>query len=135
MKRIMLMLLFAAGCAPQTTQMEACPETGCAPPTTSSDDAPKPTATLTRQAAFDLKCDPSKLAWTAIGTESFVGDIRSWGVRGCGKQATYLLEPRCGGFAREECSWGLNSPIQAAPVENKAQPAKTPEPPTGETQI
>jgi hypothetical protein len=38
--------------------------------------------------------------------------VKSWGLRGCGKQATFVLEARCAGFAHSDCSWLLNSPVQ-----------------------
>ena len=119
MKRILLVLSLTLGaCATTTTQMEACPEGGCGPasPKTTTNTESKPTATLVRQAAFDLKCDGAQLVWTALGEESATTDVRSWGVRGCGRQATYALEPRCGNNAGPDCTWILNSPVQSAPA-------------------
>ncbi len=105
MKRTIVVIVLAlGGCAPLTTQMEACSDTGCADPDA---DKPKPPDTLKRQAAFDLQCDASKLSWTAIGDEE-----RAWGVRGCGKQASYVVESRCSWYAGDWCNWILNSPVQ-----------------------
>ena len=110
-----VLMLTVAACAPQATQMEACPPSGCGPSQSTGGTGSKPTATLLRQAAFDLKCDQGQLQWTAIGEESTFSDVRSWGVRGCGKQATYVLEERCRGYAGPDCNWILNSPIQTSP--------------------
>lgn len=115
LRTIVVLMLTLAGCAAQSTQMEACPASGCGPAKASPSTDSQPTRTLMRQAAFDLQCDEGQLRWSAIGEESTTTDVRSWGVRGCGKQATYMLEPRCGGYAGETCSWILNSPVQASP--------------------
>lgn len=112
MKRAALLAVaLYAGCAAQATQMEACPASGCVYPKPGSPD-PAPTSHLRQQAAFDLQCDQAKLAWTRIGDEKWYTDIRSWGVHGCGKQASYVLESQCRGRAEDECNWALNSPIQ-----------------------
>jgi hypothetical protein len=111
---VLIFFGFVAGCAPQTTQMEACPNSKCGPTpanVTNSDSAPP--EKLRKQAAFDLQCGVDKLGFTAIDEEHWYADVRSWGVRGCGKQASYALEQRCGNSAAEACNWYLNSPIQS----------------------
>lgn len=54
-----------------------------------------------RRAAFDLNCPSRSLAVTELGSRTF-------GVRGCGRQATYLTTGGC--TAEENCTAVVNSP-------------------------
>lgn len=44
---------------------------------------------LEKRAAFDLDCAPSKLGFRELSETN--GLVTSYGVRGCGHQATYVL--------------------------------------------
>jgi hypothetical protein len=115
MIRFTLFTLFAfiAGCAASTTQMEACPNNNCGnTPGKATNSEATPPEQLRKQASFDLQCGVDKLSFIAIGEEHWYADVRAWGVRGCGKQASYALEQKCGLSAYEVCNWYLNSPIQ-----------------------
>jgi hypothetical protein len=54
-----------------------------------------------KRAAFDLNCPAQSLAVTELGRRTF-------GVRGCGKQATYLTTGECS--LESSCTAVLNSP-------------------------
>ncbi|MBI5536736.1 MAG: hypothetical protein HY898_28710 [Deltaproteobacteria bacterium] len=45
---------------------------------------------LTRRASFDLNCPPADLTYTEL-SRADDGLIRSYGVRGCSRQAAYIL--------------------------------------------
>jgi hypothetical protein len=55
---------------------------------------------LLKRAAFDLKCTKDELSVTKI-------DERTRGVRGCGRQATYLRS--CTDPYGANCTWVMNS--------------------------
>ncbi len=65
------------------------------------------TRELKKQASFDMNCEQREL--TVVET----GDNRRYGVRGCGRQATYV-KGRCSRFVHE-CTYYLNSPILDVP--------------------
>ncbi len=44
---------------------------------------------LEKRAAFDLDCAPSKIRYRELSETN--GLITSYGIRGCGQQATYVL--------------------------------------------
>jgi hypothetical protein len=113
-----LVAIFAFGCAPQTTQMEACNGNECHkvdPPAREPQppSGPTPSEKLRKQAAFDMQCTKEDLQFTAIGEEHWYASVNSWGVRGCGKQASYIVTPTgCSNANGDVCNWVLNSPIQ-----------------------
>ena len=55
---------------------------------------------LLKRAAFDLKCTKDELSVTKL-------DERTRGVRGCGRQATYLRS--CNDPYGANCTWVMNS--------------------------
>jgi hypothetical protein len=57
---------------------------------------------LRKRAAFDLHCTKDELEITRL-------DKTTRGVRGCGRQATYLYVCDRPGNAFAECSWVMNS--------------------------
>ena len=117
LRRLLLVPAFVvAACAAQTTQMEACPAGGCVDPSASNGKL-APDDVLKKQATFDLQCDADKLSWTQIGNDTWYTEPRSWGVRGCGKQASYVIESKCtaGPGAPSGCNWLLNSSVRPAP--------------------
>ena len=59
-------------------------------------------AALERRASFDLKCKPTELRWTKL-------DSGTWGVRGCGTQATYVksCSRTMGNYS--SCTWIRNN--------------------------
>lgn len=61
---------------------------------------------LSRRAGFDLQCDAAGLAFVEI-------DDRTRGVRGCGRQATYVEEcrPCANGYPACECTWIMNTDV------------------------
>jgi hypothetical protein len=62
------------------------------------------------RASFDLQCGEQQLDARPLG------DNANWGVRGCGKQASYV-------WSDSSKSFVLNSPIQAtAPIESAPPP-------------
>jgi hypothetical protein len=67
---------------------------GCA--STSSHDR------LLKRAAFDLHCTKDELSVTRL-------DSKTRGVRGCGRQATYLQVCELPNNPFAECSWVMNS--------------------------
>ena len=75
-KLVLMMALMVAGCAHEGT-----PETGYA-------QRDKNVDKLASQAAFDLQCTPAQLQIAQLSSEGF---IKTFGVRGCGKQGTYKL--------------------------------------------
>ena len=79
---LLALVTTAAGCAAQTTQMEACPPTGCA-------QEPSPATTpyyreLEKLAVADLACPATQLQYYTVARH--VGDA----VAGCGKKALYV---------------------------------------------
>lgn len=58
-------------------------------------------STLRTRAAFDLKCDEAKLQVTDLGGGGLTGGGTK-GVRGCGREATYVYSPNGN-------TWVLNS--------------------------
>jgi hypothetical protein len=77
----LLALVSAAGCAAQTTQMEACPATGCASPPAAQ--ANPYYDALESLAVQDLQCPADQLHYYVVPN---AGDA----VEGCGKKALYL---------------------------------------------
>ena len=75
---LLLPLALASGCA---TSQEANP--------------------LIKRAVFELECPREKLKWQRIDDETF-------GVRGCGKQATYVYVCSGAGIS-ESCKWLRNN--------------------------
>jgi hypothetical protein len=71
---------------------------GCATTSESEDRevaAPKPKRDkvgekVAHQAAFDLQCDEADVRVTKI-SEEMMGQMRTYGARGCGQQATYKV--------------------------------------------
>jgi len=61
---------------------------------------------LEKRASFDMTCPRAELQFVELDHEPN-GEITSFGVRGCGKQATYLLN-RSG-------QWVQNSELERAP--------------------
>ena len=110
MKSLVLGVALVTGCAAQTTQMEPC--TDCGKKADQAENRPKPPDKLKQQSAFDLQCDQAQLQFTPMGGEHWYTDVRAWGVRGCGKQASYALQESCRGMAAEVCNWYINSPVQ-----------------------
>lgn len=58
------------------------------------------TEQLARRAAFDLKCERSKLEYVVL-------DDQTVGVVGCGKRATYV--EACRTKAIRQCTWIMNN--------------------------
>jgi hypothetical protein len=112
--QILVLATSAISCAPVTTQMEACPANGCHKNEQQQqpDAPPMPSNKLRAQAAFDLQCGKDQLQFTAIGEQHWYAGIRSWGVRGCEKQASYVVTPHDCAVGSDACNWVLNSPIQ-----------------------
>src|SRR5262245_25463706 len=83
MKRsLMLLFVFVVGCA----------HGGATPDTPKVD---KVAAKVAHQAAFDLQCEESALQVVQIAND-MGGMMKTYGARGCGKQATY--KAGCGMF-------------------------------------
>ena len=59
---------------------------------------------VTGRAAFDMDCPRGKLQLTQLSGTTY-------GVRGCGKRATYLLNGECG--AGQPCEAFLNSTVES----------------------
>jgi hypothetical protein len=58
-------------------------------------------ADLGRRASFDMECAESDLSFAELSTIG-LGLVTSYGVRGCGSKATYVLDTRSN-------TWVLNS--------------------------
>jgi hypothetical protein len=56
---------------------------------------------VVQMAQFDLQCPKAELHYFKINEET-------WGVRGCGKQAKYVLICSWGTTTDEECRWLQN---------------------------
>jgi hypothetical protein len=69
---------------------------GCASGPRAAEDAPPPAkvdknaAKVANQAAFDLQCDAAQLQ-VAVLSADMGGMLKTYGVRGCGRQATYKV--------------------------------------------
>ncbi len=61
--------------------------------------------TVQTRAAFDLSCSKDNLNIIKLGGGSY-------GVRGCGKQATYVVDGPCGLENDQRCTAELNSEVQ-----------------------
>jgi hypothetical protein len=108
MMRWMLWGMLVAGCAAPATELKACPSGDCeaearaAEQKRASDEAAARLRTrgLINRASFDLNCPGPEIVVVKLGTTSR-------GVRGCGKQATYVHQ-----FDTFD-DWALNSPVSA----------------------
>lgn len=72
----------------------------------------RPVDTLRTRASYDIQCGEDKLTFTEIGGDcgkKLANDYTcTIGVRGCGKQATYIHVPKA--------DWVMNSEATAAPA-------------------
>ncbi|MBI2375726.1 MAG: hypothetical protein HYV07_17150 [Deltaproteobacteria bacterium] len=64
---------------------------------------------LVRRAAFDLNCPEPQIDIQEL-------DGRTRGVRGCGRQATYVEQCEVVQGSRSNCTWLLNADAQPAPA-------------------
>jgi hypothetical protein len=69
---------------------------------------------LTKRASFDLQCPGEQLHYYELSE-------RSYGVKGCDKQATYVESCR-GGAWSEECTWVLNGMVESTAAKADADP-------------
>jgi len=79
---------------------------------------------LRTRAAFDLGCPEDRMEVVTI-------DARTSGVRGCGRQATYvdLCRPCANGYVGCECTWVMNTADTTRPpdvVAGASSPAGPP---------
>lgn len=90
--------------------------------------------TLRPRAAFDLDCTQQQLHVTQLNDTTY-------GVRGCGRQATYVWSCHSVGSSGTECDWNLNggpynlapappTPPPAPPAAPAARPPEANEPPS-----
>jgi hypothetical protein len=83
--------------------------------------------TLAQRAAFDLNCPPNMMAAQVLQRAGMFAVAVAVGVRGCGRQTTYVRGPGTAG------AWVLNGPVLADPAyqppPSEAQPPPPPPPP------
>ena len=83
--------------------------------------------TLAQRASFDLNCPPNMMAAQVLQRAGMFAVAVAVGVRGCGRQTTYVRGPGTAG------AWVLNGPVTAdpayQPTPDQSQPPQPPPPP------
>jgi len=83
--------------------------------------------TLAQRASFDLNCPPNMMAAQVLQRAGMFAVAVAVGVRGCGRQTTYVRGPGTAG------AWVLNGPVTADPAyqppPDQSQPPQPPPPP------
>jgi hypothetical protein len=78
--------------------------------------------TLAQRASFDLNCPPNMMAAQVLQRAGMFAVAVAVGVRGCGRQTTYVRGPGTAG------AWVLNGPVTADPA-FQPPPNEPPPPP------